>query len=143
MVVLSKDKVFIYDLGGMTFLHRLNLTYHLGRVILATNASMDRPHLIYSNSAESGTMKIFDIGEQRTIRSIQCHKTAILHLKCDLDANYAITYSGSSDAIRLWNLNTGAKLASYLLNRATEFTSLFLSQTGLISAFTPETENGQ
>ena len=41
VVVLSKDKVFIYDLAGMTFVHRLNLEFHLGRVILAANASMD------------------------------------------------------------------------------------------------------
>ena len=93
VAVLSKDKVFIYDLAGMTFIHRLNLDYHLGRVILAANASMNRPLLLYSNSTDSGSLKVFDIGEKRIMKSLACHKTAILHLRCDLDANYAVTCS--------------------------------------------------
>ena len=130
VVVLSKDKVFIYDLAGMTFVHRLNLEFHLGRVILAANASMDRPLLLYSNSADRGSLKVFNIGNKRITKSISCHKTAILHMNCDLGANYAVTYSGGSDAIRLWNLNTGVKIASYLLGSCTEFSSLFLGQAG-------------
>ena len=115
VAVLSKDKVFIYDLAGMTFVHRLNLDYHLGRVILAANASMDRPLLLFSNSADNGSLKVFNIGDKRIVKSLSCHKTAIMHLKCDLDANYAVTCSGGGETIRLWNVNTGVKVASYHL----------------------------
>jgi len=61
VVVLSKDKAYLYDLGGMTFMHRLNLDYHLGRVTMAPNVSGERPLMFYSNSAEVGTLKVFDI----------------------------------------------------------------------------------
>ena len=77
----------------MKFVYRLNLDYHLGRVILASNASMNRPLLLYSNSTDVGSLKIFNIEDKRIVKSIICHKTAILHLRCDLDANYAVTCS--------------------------------------------------
>ena len=32
IAIMSKDKVYLYDLGGMTFVHRLNLDHHLGRI---------------------------------------------------------------------------------------------------------------
>ena len=73
VTVLSKDKVYIYDLSGMTPAHRLNLDYHLGRVFLAANVSGDRPLLVYSNSVDHGTLKVFDIGEKKVVKTLQCH----------------------------------------------------------------------
>jgi len=52
IAIMSKDKVFLYDLAGMIFVHRLNLEHHLGRVQLVANISGERPLLFYSNSAD-------------------------------------------------------------------------------------------
>lgn len=64
VAVLSKNKVYLYDLNGVTFIHRLNLDFHLGRVKLAPNAFLDNPILLYSNSADVGTLKVFDIDKK-------------------------------------------------------------------------------
>jgi WD40 repeat protein len=112
---MSKDKVYLYDLGGMTFVHRLNLDHHLGRVQLAANISADRPLLIYSNSADHGTLKVFDIEERKVRNSILCHESQILCFTCDLDGYYAVTCSTNGETIRLWNLDQGTKLSSFVI----------------------------
>ena len=112
---MSKDKVYLYDLGSMVFTHRLNLDYHLGRVVLAPNATTDRPLLFYSNSADVGSLKIFNILEKKIIRTVLCHKTTILHLNCDLDGAYVVTCSSKGDTLRVWSVETGAKVASFVI----------------------------
>jgi len=115
VAVLSKDKVYLYDLGGMTFIHRLNLDYHLGRVVLASNASNERPFLFYSNSADEGTLKVFDLEQRKVTKTLQCHQTAILRFACDLDGSFVVTCSSHGDVLRLWNVQKGVRIASYIL----------------------------
>lgn len=115
VVVLTKNKVFLYDLAGMIFIHRLNLEFHLGRVILSANISNERPLLFYSNSANSGTLKVFNIQEKKIDKVIKCHNSTILHFDCDLDGDYIATYSSNGDTLRLWNVNTGNKVGSYAM----------------------------
>ena len=59
-------------------------------------------------------------------------------MKCDLDASIVVTFSGAGEAIRLWNVKSGEKMASYVLGHGTEFSSLFLGQAGHVVAFTPD-----
>ena len=54
----------------MTFIHRLNVDYHLGRVILSPNASGERPLLFYSNSADVGSLKVFDIDQRKVTKTL-------------------------------------------------------------------------
>lgn len=59
-------------------------------------------------------------------------------MNCDLEGKFAVTCSGNGTAIRLWNVDKGTKVASYVLEQSglEEIYGLYLSQSGLISAFT-------
>lgn len=70
---MSKDQVYLYDLAGMTFMHRLSLDHHLGRLMLSANISRDRPLLFCSNSVDEGMLKVFNIEERKYEKSILCH----------------------------------------------------------------------
>ena len=58
LVALNKNQVYIYSLSGITFIGRLNLDYHLGRVVLSPNLSGDNPLLLFSNSVEKGIVSV-------------------------------------------------------------------------------------
>ncbi len=141
MVVLSKDKAYLYDLGGMTFMHRLNLDYHLGRVTMAANVSGERPLMFYSNSAEVGTLKVFDIEQRKVTKTLQCHQTTILRFACDLDGRFIVTCSTHGESIRLWDVDKGERIASYLISGGLEINGLFFAQTGVITILTRTDES--
>lgn len=73
IAIMSKDKVYLYDLAGMIFVHRLNLEHHLGRIHLAANISGERPLFFYSNSTDQGTLKVFDIEQRKLKTTLLCH----------------------------------------------------------------------
>ena len=127
--------VYLYDLAGMTFMQRLSLPHHLGRVLLSVNVKRDRPLLFCSNSVDQGTLKVFNVEDQKYMgKPMQCHEAQILQLASDLEGKFLITCSASQKTLRLWNVDTGAKIASYALESAIDITGLALSQQGRIAA---------
>ena len=51
--VATKDKIFIYQLNGMTLLDKLDVENHLGRIVLSPYAELN-PYVIYSRSLKDG-----------------------------------------------------------------------------------------
>ena len=39
IITLSKDKVYIHDLEGMAFVQKLDIQFHMSRVVLSPNIS--------------------------------------------------------------------------------------------------------
>ena len=113
MVILSKDKIFVYNLADMSFIGRLDLHSHLNRVILSPNVSGTRPFIFYSNSVEKGNLVCYNVEQKTQINKILAHETAILRIACDLEGLFIATCSAEGDIIRFWSVDSGQKLLSF------------------------------
>lgn len=134
VTVLSKDKIFIYNLSDMTFIGRLDLDSHLNRVVLSPNVSGSRPFIFYSNSVEKGNLVCYNLESKVEFNKIMAHDTAILRIACDLEGLFIATCSAEGDIIRFWRVDSGQKLLTFDLQRSMELMSLSISSSGLILA---------
>ena len=120
IITISKDKVYIHDLEGMIFVQKLDLHFHMSRVVLSPNISRNKPLLFYSDSTDFGELKTYNIQRNKVVKSIMAHNTAILKIACDLEGYLVITNSTHGDVIRLWSTDKGQKLATFRQRPYTE-----------------------
>jgi len=73
----------------MKLLAKLDVEYHLNRIVLSPNNTIN-PFLLYSYSLNEGSMVVFDTHTKEKINVIKCHNTPILKI--------AINYTGSMAA---------------------------------------------
>ena len=113
IVTMMRDKIFIHDLEGMSFVHKLDLKFHMSRVVLSPNIQRNKPIIFYSDSTENGILKAYNIDKGKVTRTINAHNTAIFKMACDLEGNLVVTTSTNGDVIRLWSADKGHKLATF------------------------------
>ena len=136
IITISKDKVYIHDLEGMTFVSKLDLQFHMSRVVLSPNISRNKPLIFFSDSTENGILSTFNIERNKIVKKVVAHNTAILKIACDLEGYIVATNSANGDVIRLWTSDTGIKLATFRQQPNTELSCISIGQSGILTTFT-------
>ena len=124
IITISKDKVYIHDLEGMTLVSKLDLQFHMSRVVLSPNISRNKPLIFYSDSTENGILSTYNIERNKIVKKVMAHNTAILKIACDLEGYIVATNSANGDVIRLWTSDTGIKLATFRQQPNTELSCI-------------------
>ena len=111
LIACLKDKIHIYNMTNVKFLHSIDVKFSLTR--LALSPSSDSPYLVYSDNIETGQVTIYDVHNLAVKNSVEAHKSPILKLAINYYGTYIVTCSCKGTIIRVFNIPKGDRLYTF------------------------------
>lgn len=91
LVVCVKDKIHIFNMANIKFVHSLDVNFSLTR--FALSPSSDNCFLVYSDNIEYGKVLVYDAHNLVPKQVIEAHKTPVLKLSINFSGTMLATCS--------------------------------------------------
>ena len=114
MIIVESNHLHIYSTEDMKNLHTLNISdISLGKLVLSGNSDKN-VWLCYSSSKDDGIVNVYDTLYPRSLKTqIKAHKSPILKMCLNNDADRLATCSCKGTIIRIFSLPKGEKICTF------------------------------
>jgi len=111
LIACLKDKIHIYNMANIKFLHSVDVKFSLAR--LALSPCSDSPYLIYSDNIETGLVTIYDVHALAVKNTFEAHKAPVLKMNINYYGTHAATCSTKGTVIRVFSIPKGDRICTF------------------------------